>query len=146
MLIFSFIIFNWIFCYFVKCTWIIFDPSFDSNFVDEVELYSAFNDLSSSIRALFWFSSTATLVSRHFMYSFFFLRHSRAASRFFIKRISRLRLPPPPRMPTVLFPLPAPLWLSSRLCAKIPWLVREIYILIWIIISSIKIYITKNLN
>ena len=29
------------------------------------------------------------LFSRHFMYSFFFLRHSRAASRFFRSRISR---------------------------------------------------------
>ena len=71
------------------------------------------------MRALFWFSSTATLnislifkerckktyilrsgwpygdqcenylFSRHFIYSFFFLRHSRAASRFFRSRISR---------------------------------------------------------
>ena len=31
----------------------------------------------------------ADLFSRHFMYSFFFLRHSRAASRFFRSRISR---------------------------------------------------------
>ena len=30
--------------------------------------------------ALFWFSSTATRFSRHLMYSFFFRRHSRAAS------------------------------------------------------------------
>ena len=29
---------------------------------------------------LFWFSKTATRFSRHFTYSFFFLRHSRAAS------------------------------------------------------------------
>lgn len=36
--------------------------------------------LSSSIRVLFWFSSTATRFSKHFTYSFFFLRHSRAAS------------------------------------------------------------------
>ena len=42
--------------------------------------------------ALFWFSSTATLFSRHLMYSFFLRRHSLAASRFFRRRISRLRL------------------------------------------------------
>lgn len=36
--------------------------------------------LSSSMRVLFWFSSTATRFSKHFTYSFFFLRHSRAAS------------------------------------------------------------------
>lgn len=36
--------------------------------------------LSSSMRVLFWFSSTATRFSRHLTYSFFFLRHSRAAS------------------------------------------------------------------
>lgn len=42
--------------------------------------YSSFSDFSSSIRVLFWFSNTATRFSRHFMYSFFFLRHSLAAS------------------------------------------------------------------
>lgn len=36
--------------------------------------------LSSSMRVLFWFSSTATRFSRHLTYSFFFLRHSLAAS------------------------------------------------------------------
>ena len=41
------------------------------------------------MRALFWFSSTATLFSRHLMYSFFFLRHSLAASLFFCSLISR---------------------------------------------------------
>lgn len=40
----------------------------------------SFKDLSSSIRVLFWFSSTATRFSRHLTYSFFFRRHSRAAS------------------------------------------------------------------
>lgn len=42
--------------------------------------YNSFSDLSSSIRALFCVSKTATRLSRHLMYSFFFLRHSRAAS------------------------------------------------------------------
>lgn len=50
--------------------------------------YSSLSDCSSSIRALFWFSSTATLFSRHLMYSFFFLLHSRAASLFFSNLIS----------------------------------------------------------
>lgn len=36
--------------------------------------------MSSSISVLFWFSRTATRFSRHFTYSFFFRRHSRAAS------------------------------------------------------------------
>ena len=40
------------------------------------------------MRALFWFSNTATLFSRHFMYSFFLFRHSLAASRFFINLTS----------------------------------------------------------
>ena len=40
----------------------------------------SFSAFSSSIRVLFWFSNTATRFSRHFTYSFFFLRHSRAAS------------------------------------------------------------------
>lgn len=40
----------------------------------------SFKALSSSIRVLFWFSSTATRFSRHLTYSFFFRRHSRAAS------------------------------------------------------------------
>lgn len=42
--------------------------------------YRSFNVLSSSIRVLFWFSRTATRFSRHLTYSFFFRRHSRAAS------------------------------------------------------------------
>uniref|UniRef100_A0A6B0TW82 Putative secreted protein n=1 Tax=Ixodes ricinus TaxID=34613 RepID=A0A6B0TW82_IXORI len=41
--------------------------------------------------ALFWFSSTATLFSRHLMYSFFLRRHSLAASLFLSRRSSRLR-------------------------------------------------------
>lgn len=40
----------------------------------------SFSAFSSSIRVLFWFSNTATRFSRHLTYSFFFLRHSRAAS------------------------------------------------------------------
>lgn len=40
----------------------------------------SFNALSSSIRVLFWFSKMATRFSRHLTYSFFFRRHSRAAS------------------------------------------------------------------
>ena len=51
-------------------------------------MYSSFRDFSSSIRALFWFSSTATRFSRHLIYSFFLFRHSLAASLFFNKRIS----------------------------------------------------------
>lgn len=42
--------------------------------------YRSFSAFSSSIRVLFWFSNTATRFSRHLTYSFFFLRHSRAAS------------------------------------------------------------------
>lgn len=42
--------------------------------------YRSLRAFSSSIRVLFWFSSTATRFSRHLTYSFFFLRHSRAAS------------------------------------------------------------------
>ncbi len=40
----------------------------------------SFRAFSSSISVLFWFSNTATRFSRHLTYSFFFLRHSRAAS------------------------------------------------------------------
>lgn len=40
----------------------------------------SFSAFSSSIKVLFWFSNTATRFSRHLTYSFFFLRHSRAAS------------------------------------------------------------------
>lgn len=42
--------------------------------------YNVFNAFSSSIKALFWSSRTATLCSKHLMYSFFFRRHSLAAS------------------------------------------------------------------
>ena len=42
--------------------------------------YNSLRDFNSSISVWFLFSSTATRFSRHFMYSFFFLRHSRAAS------------------------------------------------------------------
>lgn len=42
--------------------------------------YRAFRVLSSSINALFWFSSTATLFSKHLIYSFFLALHSLAAS------------------------------------------------------------------
>lgn len=42
--------------------------------------YRSFSALSSSMRVLFWFSKTATRFSRHLTYSFFFRRHSRAAS------------------------------------------------------------------
>lgn len=40
----------------------------------------SFSAFSSSISVLFWFSNTATRFSRHLTYSFFFRRHSRAAS------------------------------------------------------------------
>lgn len=53
--------------------------------------YSSLSAFNSSMRALFWFSKTATRFSRHLMYSFFLRLHSRAASRFFCNRISRLR-------------------------------------------------------
>lgn len=49
--------------------------------------YNSFNDFSSSISVWFLFSSTATRFSKHFMYSFFFLLHSRAASLFNILKI-----------------------------------------------------------
>lgn len=42
--------------------------------------YRSLRALSSSISILFCFSSTATRFSRHLTYSFFFRRHSRAAS------------------------------------------------------------------
>lgn len=42
--------------------------------------YKSLRAFNSSMRVLFWFSSTATRFSRHLTYSFFFLRHSRAAS------------------------------------------------------------------
>lgn len=60
--------------------------------------YSSLSAFNSSISALFWFSKTATRFSKHFIYSFFFLRHSRAASRFLSNLISRFRAwssPPP---------------------------------------------------
>ena len=62
--------------------------SFTTNLFSLAPVYNSFSDLSSSISALFWFSSTATLFSRHLMYSFFFRRHSLAASLFFSSRIS----------------------------------------------------------
>lgn len=43
-------------------------------------LYRTFKALSSSMSVLFCFSRTATRFSRHLTYSFFFRRHSRAAS------------------------------------------------------------------
>lgn len=52
--------------------------------------YISFMALSSSIRVLFWFSSTATRFSRHRTYSFFLRRHSLAASLFFRRRSSLL--------------------------------------------------------
>lgn len=42
--------------------------------------YRSFSALSSSMSVLFWFSKTATRFSKHLTYSFFFRRHSRAAS------------------------------------------------------------------
>lgn len=42
--------------------------------------YRSLSALSSSMSVLFWFSKTATRFSRHLTYSFFFRRHSRAAS------------------------------------------------------------------
>lgn len=42
--------------------------------------YRSLRALSSSMSILFCFSSTATRFSRHLTYSFFFRRHSRAAS------------------------------------------------------------------
>lgn len=42
--------------------------------------YRSLRALSSSMSVLFWFSKTATRFSRHLTYSFFFRRHSRAAS------------------------------------------------------------------
>ena len=49
-------------------------------FYSDLWQYKSLRALSSSMRVLFWFSSTATRFSRHLTYSFFFLRHSRAAS------------------------------------------------------------------
>ncbi len=66
------------------------------------------------MRALFWFSRTATLFSKHLMYSFFLFLHSRAASLFFIRRISLFltasspRPLPPPELPLALPPPPPP--------------------------------------
>lgn len=42
--------------------------------------YNVFSDFNSSIKALFWSSKTATLCSRHLIYSFFLRLHSFAAS------------------------------------------------------------------
>lgn len=49
-------------------------------FYSDLWQYKSLRAFSSSMRVLFWFSSTATRFSRHFTYSFFFRRHSRAAS------------------------------------------------------------------
>lgn len=54
--------------------------SFFFFFYSDLWQYKSLRALSSSMRVLFWFSSTATRFSRHLTYSFFFLRHSRAAS------------------------------------------------------------------
>ena len=53
--------------------------------------YISFRFCSSPIKSLFCCSKIWTRFSRHFIYSFFFRRHSRAASLFFNSRTSRLR-------------------------------------------------------
>lgn len=55
-------------------------PSSAGAFYSDLWQYKSLRAFSSSIRVLFWFSRTATRFSRHLTYSFFFLRHSRAAS------------------------------------------------------------------
>jgi len=60
---------------------------------DSLRQYISLSAFNSSINALFWFSRTATRFSKHLTYSFFFRRHSFAASLFLSRRTCRFRLP-----------------------------------------------------
>lgn len=65
---------------------------FARRFYSDLWQYKSFRALSSSMRVLFWFSSTATRFSKHLTYSFFFLRHSRAASLCDIKKKTGVKM------------------------------------------------------
>lgn len=58
-------------------------------FYSDLWQYKSLRAFSSSMRVLFWFSNTATRFSRHFTYSFFFRRHSLAAS---LRRRSKVNI------------------------------------------------------